>query len=334
MQENLELEQPHVELKKKIIPLIALFAGISGIATTALFIKVSVHEMSVNSTMFNRLWIASIIFISLNSYKKFFLQNPDQESIKESVQEPSYRTIDIVLLVTVSIVYITGRFLWTFALNETSVANAMILNSTTPLFTTLGGWLFLRQTFGVKFIIGLVIALAGSMTLGLSELQKVDINLTGDAAALLSSIFFAASLLILEKVRVKFSSANVLLWRCLIGTISVLPIVLLFEDNIFPTSQLGWIAVISMAAIGEMIGHGLLVYSVKFFPSSFVAISMLLEPIIAIILAWIIFSERLDALTWLALALVLIGVYLSKDDVDRSPEKMSSATESIESECV
>ncbi len=330
MQENVELEQPQVEFKDKIIPLIALFVGMSGIATTALFIKVSVHEMSVNSTMFNRLWIASIILISLNSYKTIRLQNPNQES----VEKPSYQRIDIVLLVIVSLVYIAGRYLWIFCLNETSVANAMILNSTTPLFTTVGGWLLLRQTFGIKFIIGLVIAIAGSMTLGLAELQKVDINLMGDAAALLSSICFAASLLILEKIRDKFSSSNILLWRCLIGTILVLPIVLLFEDNIFPTSRLGWIAVICMAAIGEMIGHGLLVYSVKFFPSSFVAISMLLEPIIAIILAWIIFSERLDGFTCLALALVLIGVYLSKDDVDRSPNKLSSPTKEIISEHV
>ncbi|KOP27684.1 hypothetical protein AMR41_03665 [Hapalosiphon sp. MRB220] len=320
MQENLELEQSQIELKEKIIPFISLLVGLCGIATTALFIKASVHEMSVNSTMFNRLWIASVIFISLNSYQRFRAQDSHQEFS----QEQSYQTIDIVLLATVSIVYLAGRYLWTFCLNETTVANAMILNSTTPLFTALGGWLFLRQSFGVKFIMGLVVAIVGSVTLELGELQKVNINLIGDGAALLSSVFFAASLLILEKIRDKFSPSQILLSRCLVGTVSVLPIVLLFEDNILPTTTLGWIAVICMAAIGEMIGHGLLVYSVKFFPSSFVAIAMLLEPIIAIILAWIIFSERLDAFTWLALALVLLGVYLAKDSADRSSNEESS----------
>jgi drug/metabolite transporter (DMT)-like permease len=324
MTKNIELEQSGVNFSEKIIPLIALIVGISAISTTALFIKVSVQEMSVNSTMFNRLWIASIIFTSLNVYNRFRPTNSNQESILETIQKPSYQAIDFLLLTIVSLIYISGRFLWTIALNETTVANAMILNSTTPLFTALGGWLFLRQSFGVKFIIGLVVAIVGSMTLELGELQKVNFNLIGDGSALLSSVFFAANLLILEKIRDKFSSSQILLSRCLVGTASVLPIVFLFEEHILPTTTLGWIAVICMAAIGEMIGHGLLVYSVKFFASSFVAITMLLEPIIAIILAWIIFSEGLGTLTWLALALVLLGVYLAKDDVKRSSDEVPS----------
>ncbi|HLO89393.1 MAG TPA: DMT family transporter [Nostocaceae cyanobacterium] len=323
MSENIELEQHKYNFPEKFIPLISLLVGISAISTTALFIKVSVQEMSVNSTMFNRLWIASIIFISLNVYHRFRPQD-NQKPIQETFQKPSYQIIDFVLLIIVSLIYISGRFLWTISLYETTVANAMILNSSTPLFTALGGWLFLRQSFGVKFIIGLVVAIVGSITLELGELQKVNINLIGDGAALLSSVFFAANLLIVEKIRNKFSSSQILLSRCLVGTASVLPIVLLFEDNILPTTTLGWITVICMAAIGEMIGHGLLVYSVKFFPSSFVAITMLLEPIIAIILAWIIFSEGLGTLTWLALALVLLGVYLSKDDVERSSDEVPS----------
>ncbi len=327
MSENIELEQSKVNFTEKIIPLISLLVGITAISTTALFIKVSVHEMSVNSTMFNRLWIATIIFTSLNAYNRIRSQNTEQKSIQETFQKPFYQRIDIVLLITVSVIYIAGRFLWTVALNETTVANAMILNSTTPLFTALGGWLFLRQSFSVKFIVGLVVAIVGSITLELGELQKVNINLIGDGAALLSSVFFAANLLIVERIRDKFSSSQILLSRCLVGTASVLPIVLLFEDNILPTTTLGWIAVICMAAIGEMIGHGFLVYSVKFFPSSFVAITMLLEPIIAIILAWIIFSEGLGVFTWLALALVLLGVYLAKDDVDRSSDEAYSTSE-------
>lgn len=326
--QDLEQQQSQTEFNQKIIPFFTLLVSMVAIATTALFIKISVHEMSIGSTMFNRLWIASIIFLILNSFQKARFHNSEQANkpTTDSVQNQSYGTIDIVLLITMSIIYITGRFLWTVSLSQTNIANAMILSSLMPLFAALGGWLFLRQSFGIKFLIGLIVALLGSITLGWSDFNKIDFDLIGDAAALLSSVFFAASLLIVEKIRDKFSSASILLGRCLIGILLVFPAVL-FEDHIFPTTRLGWVAVIGMAAIGETIGHGLLVHGVKFFSSSVVAIFTLLEPIIAIILAWLFFAEQMDGLTWVALALVLTGVYLAKDDVDQSAQQLPSAIE-------
>ncbi|NEQ85373.1 MAG: DMT family transporter [Moorea sp. SIO2I5] len=312
MQEDLKLEGFQGITQDKIIPLIALITSAFAHATTPIFIKISVQEMSVNSTMFNRLWISTIIFIVLNLLKK----NRDrlkQESVEEPVEEPDSQRIDTVLLAIVSVVYIAGRFLWTFALSKTTVANGAIITSLEPLFTTIGGWLFFNQIFDVKSAFGLAIALVGSLTLELTQLEKVTINLIGDSTALLSCLCYVAALLIIKRISDKFSSSKILLWRCLVGTISLLPIVLWFEEDIFPTSWLGWVAVIGMALVGEMLGHGLLVYSLKYFSASFVSLSTLLTPISTVILAWIILSEQLYPLTWLALGLVLVGVYLSKE---------------------
>lgn len=323
MQDNLDVQRSQSRWKERIIPLVGLLVGVVAIATTTLFIKLALQDMSVNSTMFNRLWLASLVFISLSSYQRINQRKGQQNIDQETSTGTSFQGTDILLLAVASIVYIIGRYLWIFCLNETTVANAMILNSLVPLFTTVGGWLFLRQTFSTQFLIGLAVAVLGSLTLGFAELQKVDISWLGDATALLSGVFFAATLLIIEKIRDKFSPSTILLWRCLFGLLIILPPVLLFEPHIFPTTKLGWAAVISIAAIGEAIGHSLTVYSIKFFSSSFVAISLLLEPIVAIILAWIIFSEGLDNLTWLSLLLVLAGVYLAQDnggdDVEERP---------------
>lgn len=328
MQENLELEQLPIPAKDKIIPLIMLLVGTSAIAVTGLFIRVSVHEMSVNATMFNRLWIGCLAFTSLNILQEFRSQTSDQDLIQASEPEPSYQLTDIVLLVVVAIIYFAGRFLWTFSLSETTMANAMILNGLIPFFTTVGGWLFFKQRFSIKFLIGLAVAILGSVTLGIDDLQKVNVGLiTGDAVVPLSSLLFAAYLLILEKIRAKFSPLKILLWRCLIGTALMVPIVLWFEGDIFPTSQLGWMAVISMVMIGEVLGHGLVVYSIKYVPASFVAITTLLEPLIVIILAWIFFAERLDNLTWVALALMLLGMFLASDTSNPAPEELPSANE-------
>lgn len=163
--QDLEQQQSQTEFNQTIIPFLTLLVSMAAMATTSLFIKVSVHEMSIGSTMFNRLWIASIIFLILSSFQKARFRNSKQANkpTTDSGQNQSYRTIDIVLLITMSIIYITGRFLWTVSLSQTNIANAMILSSLMPLFAALGGWLFLRQSFGIKFLIGLIVALLGSI---------------------------------------------------------------------------------------------------------------------------------------------------------------------------
>jgi drug/metabolite transporter (DMT)-like permease len=53
----------------------------------------------------------------------------------------------------------------------------MLLNNLTPVFTTLGGWLFLNKRFDQKFLVGMVIALCGALALGLEDLNNLEGNL-------------------------------------------------------------------------------------------------------------------------------------------------------------
>lgn len=67
-----------------------------------------------------------------------------------------------------------------------------------------------------------------------------------------------------------------------------------------------------MALIGEAIGHGLVVYSLKHFSSGFVTLFMLLEPVITAILAWVIFAEALGFVNCVAFTIIMLGIYLAK----------------------
>jgi drug/metabolite transporter (DMT)-like permease len=308
MQEELELVKPQIEAKPDLIALIALLIALFALSFTAIFIKISVKEISAFATVFNRFWIATIVFSLSIGYNRLHRQ----VSNKESAPNQPYQAIDIVLLLGVGLVHLLGRVLWTWSLTKADTADATLLSNLTPLFTTLGGWLLLGQSFDSRFIIGLVIALAGAITLGLDDLVVSADNFIGDAAALISAIFYAASFLIIEKLRTKFSTAIILVCRCLFGTIFMFPVVLIFEERIFPISWVGWFAVISLALICESLGHGLVVYSLKKFSSSFVTLFLLMEPIITAVLAWRIFAEKLGFINWLALVVVLGGIYLAK----------------------
>ncbi|NEO17744.1 MULTISPECIES: DMT family transporter [unclassified Moorena] len=186
------------------------------------------------------------------------------------------------------------------------------IGSITPFFATIGGWLVFKQRFDRRFLIGLVLALLGATTIQIEDLLKSSNNFIGDTAALASSVFYAVNFLLLEQLRTKFSVEGILIWRCALGTLFMIPVVLIFSDQIFPISWSVWLAVISLAVVSEAVGHGLVVYSLKNFSSGFVSLVLLLDPIVGAILAWILFSESLSILNILAFAVIIEGIYLAK----------------------
>ncbi|MEH2304316.1 DMT family transporter [Nostoc sp.] len=291
-----------------ILPIIIVIIALLALSSTAIFIKIALREMSATATLFNRLWIATIIFGLWSGINQARTHIKDDEPVLP--QQP-YPIKEISFLIAVGLVHVLGRLSWTWALTQTGAANANALGSLNPLFTTLGGWLFFNQIFGRKFIIGLILAIIGAIAVGFEDLLRSNNNFTGDAVALISSIFYAANFLLIEQIRNKFSIITILLWRCVIATSLMIPVVLIFEKQPLPVSLSGWLVVFALAAICEALGHGLIVYSLKTFSSGFISLLLLLNPVIVAILAWILFSENLSIFNLLGLALILGGIYLA-----------------------
>ena len=288
--------------------IISLSAALLAVSLAAIFIRLSEREIGPNATVFNRLWIATVVFGVWNG--------ADAARRRMSEREPQVRSNytlgDFLLLTAVGVVSSASLGFWAWSLTQTNVANSTVLRNLTPLFTTLGGWLLLGRRFDNRFLVGMVVALAGAIAIGLDDLQTAGDHLAGDIAALLSAMFYAGNLLIAEHLRTKFSATIILMWRCCIGSILILPLVLLAGDRVFPYSWQGWLAVIALAVICQAFGQGLLIHSLGRLSSGFVALFLLLEPVITAILAWMLFSERLSLLNWLAFSVVLAGIYLAK----------------------
>lgn len=338
-----------------------LILGLIALSSTAIFIKLSIREISAEATVFNRLWIATLAFTGLNWLQREQPPSAVSESKTESdhtaqnsgaadhssaevtgQQQLPWTTIN--LLLALGFVHLVGRYLWTWSLTSTTAANGAMLANMPPLFTALGGWLFLGQRFDRRFLSGLAIAIIGAITLAIGDwIQPKEAlfgtsALLGDGAALLSSVFYAASFLLVEKLRQRLSTSKILVWRCAIGLLLATPIVWAIDSTIFPISTMGWIAVIGLAFISEVTGHGLIVYSLKHFSSTFVTIVLLLEPAPVAAVAWLWFGEFLDPLNILGFLLITLGIYLAKTGTgstggsNNSPNLISNPSDSSPSQ--
>jgi drug/metabolite transporter (DMT)-like permease len=155
-------------------------------------------------------------------------------------------------------------------------------------------------------------AVGGVIAFELDDVQFAANELQGDVLALVCAIFIATYLMLVERLRNRFSTATIMLCRCAFTTLILLPILPLVEERLFPYTGMGWFFIIFQSLFCQVLGQGLLAYSLSKLSSGVVAVTLLLEPILASIFAWIIFSEQLSLWDWMTFVIVLAGIFLAQ----------------------
>ncbi|MGB3404980.1 MAG: DMT family transporter [Microcoleaceae cyanobacterium] len=307
MLKSLQLPKQLLEIEN-LVAFLALFVGVIAISFAAIFIKFSEAELSSTATVFNRLWIATLVLGIGNGIQLIVSHLKSEDKLKKS---PVYTTRTIGYLLLLTVFYIAFQCTWAWSLTQTGIAISTLLHNLTPIFISLGAWLVFREKLERRFMMGMVLAIAGASELGLEGLQVTSGELKGDFAALISAVLYGGYILVIGQLRSTLNATTILMWSSLIGTVIVLPILLVTQDQLFPSSGAGWLAVIALALICHVIGLWLVIYSLDRLSASFVALFLVLDPFFTAVEAWIIFSESLSLLSWLALFISLFGIYLA-----------------------
>jgi len=290
---------------------VQLFIALISVSMAAIFIRYGEQDIGENATVLGRFWVFAVTFGTAQAIGSISRAWRDRNTDTPPTEPITKR--QWLLLISVGFAATSALVLWAMSLTRTSVANSVLLNNLTPIFTSLGGWLFLRQTFDRRFLLGMFIAVTGAVALGASDLHLGGESLLGDGYALLSAAFLATYFLLVERLRDRFSATTILLWRGAIGMMILIPIIIITENSVFlPDTLIGWIGVIGLGVISEGMGQRLLAVSFKNFSSSFIALFLLLEPPISAIFAWIAFGEAMGAANWISFGVVMLGLYIAQ----------------------
>ncbi|MBP0000319.1 MAG: DMT family transporter [Cyanobacteria bacterium SID2] len=302
----------------ELLSVLTLSIALVAVSCAAIFIRIAERDIGPNATIFSRLVIATVVFWGLDALRQH--RSNDSGDFALTPPNTPYTANDIVRLVSVALVSTLSVTLWAWSLTQTSVANSTLLRNLTPIFTSLGGWLLLGQHFDRRFILGTAIAVSGAAFISFDDFNLAAEHLLGDGLALLSAVLYGANLLLVEGLRSKYPATTILLWRCSVGAALIFPVAWFSEDRILPQTWEAWFAVIALAVVCQALGQGLLVHSLKTLSSGFVAVLLLLEPLLTAIFAWVIFSEALDFDNWVAFFVVLVGIYFARSSRSSSGE--------------
>lgn len=316
---------------KCLVPPLTLGVALCGMSCASIFIVVAEQELSPIATAFNRLLLATIAFALWHTLQFWTTDRTASPLPADSLSETERRGISANLppLLLAGVCFAASLSLSAWSLTQTSVANSALLNNMMPVFTTLGAWLFLGQRFTLKFLLGLAVAIAGVMAIGIQDLHITGNQIVGDAAALLAAMLLAVTILSVERLRAQFSASSIMMAMSLIGSLAIFPVLYLSHDALFPTSWTGGLAVLGLALISQVVGHGLLTYSLKHFSSGLVSVSMLAIPMLAAVLAMILFAQQLSLLNGIAFLVVMLGIYLAVSAPKCSQTLSSGATTEV-----
>jgi drug/metabolite transporter (DMT)-like permease len=200
---------------------------------------------------------------------------------------------------------------WQTALGMTTVANATLLVNMAPIFVTLGGWLLLGMRVTGPFLVGLATSITGVVVLDGMAAAASGPHLRGDAIALGAAVFYAGYLLLLGQARKRFPTTVIMLWSTIAAALFTLPLAFLFEPSAVPATIAGWVIVIALGWIGHAAGQGLIAYSMAWLPATYSSLTLLIQPVIATILAWVLLGEHLTGLQALGGFVVLCGIAIA-----------------------
>ncbi len=201
---------------------------------------------------------------------------------------------------------------WHYGIVMTSVANATTLCNLTPVVVTAFAWIVQGQRPSRMFLVALGLAMAGALAMAAGADGGQGTNpLLGDAFSLSVALWYAGYFLAVQAARRTAGALRVTLWSTGIGLPLLLIAALALREDLTPETAAGWAA---LAGLGVMhvVGQGGVAWALGRLPASVTAVTILVQPVVAAILGWILFAEALTPVQALGGALVLGAVVLAQ----------------------
>ena len=276
--------------------LFALLAGATCIALSPIFVRLS--EAGPTATAFWRVAIAVPVLwiLCLRSRKT---------TRRYSGKWP--------LLLAAGFAFAGDLAFWHASVKLTSVANSTLLANLASIFVALAVWIFLRQRPGGLFLAGLGTALVGVSLLVHTSLQFSATGLLGDALGVVTAMFYAGYILAVKGLRDRGETTlHLMAVTTSITALFLFPAALASGDQMLPATAFGWWILIGLALVSHAAGQGLIAYALAHLPAAFSSVSLLFQPVMAALFAWVLLAEALVPLQVLGGLVVLAGIYLAR----------------------
>ncbi len=291
-------------MSKKVMPYITVISAMLLWSFSFIWSKIAFETYQPITVLFFRLAVATIALFAIGKLVNWF----------QKVKAKDYKWL-LLLAFFEPFLYFIGE---NFGLKMVSAGTASIIISTIPLFLPIVAYLFYKEKISRFNTLGLFISLLGVMLI-IWESNKgtaqTESQLSGFLLLFLAVFSALLYAVVLNKVTQMYNVFTIVLWQNIFSSIAFGILFLIFDFQSFISIGVlnkSFLYVIILGIFASNIAFILYTYSIRFFGVSKIGIFTNLIPIFTIISSFFILGESINAVKYIGIALVLIGLYVSE----------------------
>lgn len=202
---------------------------------------------------------------------------------------------------------------WHYGLRFTSVANATVLTNLTPVVVTVAAWLLFRERPGRLFLAALTLAVGGAVLMALAKGSggRGTHPPLGDALSTLTALWYGGYFLAVRRAREAHSATSIMFWTGTVGAPLLLLAALTLGEDLRPETVAGWAACLGLGLV-HVAGQGSIAWALGRLPTALASLTVLVQPVVAALVGWLAFGERIAPVQALGAAVLLAGVVLAQ----------------------
>lgn len=199
--------------------------------------------------------------------------------------------------------YSCGTISFIYAITHTSVANTLIILSTTPLFAALIARFYLKEKLELRVLVAIAIVTLGLVVMSSDDSQFSSV--AGDLVALLGSFFLACGFSFVRRFP-GISSFSAISCSGLLTALCMLP----FAAPLSVTqADMGYLLIMGLYMLP--IGTALMFIGPRYIPAAEVGLLLLLESVLGPLWVWLVLSEEPGSRTLLGGVIVISTLALN-----------------------
>jgi len=196
------------------------------------------------------------------------------------------------------VIYAMGTISFIVAITHTSVANTLIILSTTPMFAAIIGWIFLRESIPARTWIAILLVGIGIYIIS-SDSENQTSSLFGDLAAMAGSFFLATGFTVIRS----FPKIPILPVISTSGLLTALIILPLAQPFSVTQDDMGYLLIMGIYMLP--VATALLYSGPRYIPAPEVGLMLLLESILGPAWVWLALDEQPGIRTFIGGAIIL-----------------------------
>ena len=199
---------------------------------------------------------------------------------------------------------------WISSLDYTSVAASVVLVCTQPVFVAILAYLIFGERTSPLSFLGMLVALAGTVVI-VSDGSVGSATFFGNALAVIGALTVAVYVLIGRSLRT--TGVGVLPYSIVVyasASATLAPAALYVGAPLWGYSGETWFWLFAVTLGPQIMGHTVFNWALKYVDASIISGTIVAEPVVSALLAWLVLSEKPGLATALGGVVVLLGLYL------------------------